>query len=467
MALSLRSKAAFSISALLAIQGLMQLSLTLYVVRKETDEVRRRLAGIGLQMLQELGRDGGLDEPSLRRRFGPIAGYVVATYDGEGRRLARSRDDIVTPDRIAGQGLPADGAVHFQGPNFVGHPGLALMRVGELRVGDAVRFIGVLDVRSEQQVLGAIRRGLWVGTGFTLAIALAATWLLWRAIRRRMAQGEALLERLAATALEGADEAPPPAFGDDEVGRLARQFREMADALRSNVVQLRLEQERRRQAFADWTHEVATPLTSVLGYLEALGADDVDADRETRRRYVDIAMDRARALQALTEDLATLSQIDCNELALLREPVDVREILRKEVDAAAPLAGKAQVALELAVEAPVPLELDRARIGQVFRNLLTNAVEHSPPGSHVTIRAEATPSGALVEVRDQGRGIAAEHLASLGQRFFRVDASRDRRTGGRGLGLAIARGLVEGHGGRLVISSELGRGTVAQVVLSR
>jgi signal transduction histidine kinase len=106
---------------------------------------------------------------------------------------------------------------------------------------------------------------------------------------------------------------------------------------------------------------------------------------------------------------------------------------------------------------------DRQRLGQVLRNVLGNAIRYTPSGRRVELRAVARGQLVALEVEDQGPGIAAADLAHLGERFYRSDASRDRRTGGRGLGLAIARGIVEAHGGRLSFRSTLGAGTCVTI----
>jgi two-component system sensor histidine kinase BaeS len=220
----------------------------------------------------------------------------------------------------------------------------------------------------------------------------------------------------------------------------------------------------RRRSFADWTHEITTPLSSVLGYLESLQMPGFD--EATRARYVDTAYERALALRALTDDLATLSQLDFDGLRLDRVPVDVPLLVELETRALAPSAGAAGVELAVGAIAPgLALLGDRQRLGQVLRNVLTNAIRHTRPGARVELRALAQGDRVAIEIEDHGSGIAAAHLAHLGERFYRPDGSRDRRTGGRGLGLAIARGIVEAHGGTLAIHSQLGVGTRVTIAI--
>jgi signal transduction histidine kinase len=253
-----------------------------------------------------------------------------------------------------------------------------------------------------------------------------------------------------------------PGDEDDELGALARDFNVMADRVQALVVSLRAEEARQKTLFATFTHEIGTPLTSVLGYLEALAMPEVDADEATRRRYVAVAYERARQLDALADDLTTLSRLDWDGLPLDRTAEDLGALARREVEALAPEAAARPLTVRVEEGAAVA-DVDPVRLGQVIRNLLTNAIRHATPGTDVVLAARVVGDEARLTVTDRGEGIAPEHLARLGEPLYRPDASRDRATGGRGLGLAISRGIVRAHGGTLEIRSTVGRGTTVEI----
>ncbi|MFB0545796.1 MAG: sensor histidine kinase, partial [Anaerolineae bacterium] len=196
---------------------------------------------------------------------------------------------------------------------------------------------------------------------------------------------------------------------------------------------------------------------------------------EPERRIIDSLYEEAMLLSHLVDDLQDLALAEAGQLRLERRPVVVADVVDRAVEAVRPRAEAKEMALQVDLPADLPLvDVDPQRVGQVLRNLLDNALTHTPPGGEIAIAAHAAcpePRGALslskgrrsgqwveVSVRDTGVGIDAEHLPYIFERFYRANKSRSRATGGTGLGLAITRQLIEAHGGRIEVESEIGQG---------
>lgn len=234
-----------------------------------------------------------------------------------------------------------------------------------------------------------------------------------------------------------------------EVADLAVSFNSLADALAQADQQ-------RRQLTADVAHELRTPLSIIKGRLEGVQDGVYRADEE----QVAGLLAEVALLERLIEDLRILALADAGQLALYPEPTAPGRLLAEAARSFAPQAAERGVALRAEAPAGLPeLCVDGQRIAQVLGNLTANALRHTPAGGSVTLRAAADAGGVTFEVRDSGSGIAAEDLPHIFDRFYRADRSRARSSGGAGLGLAIARRLVEAHGGAIWATSEPGRGT--------
>ncbi len=213
---------------------------------------------------------------------------------------------------------------------------------------------------------------------------------------------------------------------------------------------------------ANASHELRTPLAAILGFIETLGNDKAGGDAETRHKFLSTAKREALRMQALIEDLMSLSRIEAVKHDAPSEPVDVVAVARE-------VKGETQVPASVVLESNVEKAViagDRGQMAQVLRNLVDNAVKYGKPGGQVAIMIEATQSGWVsIMVRDEGEGIAAEHLPRLTERFYRADAGRSREAGGTGLGLSIVKHIVERHRGRFDIASRPGSGTTVSIML--
>jgi signal transduction histidine kinase len=234
-----------------------------------------------------------------------------------------------------------------------------------------------------------------------------------------------------------------------EIGALAESFNTMAENLEKG-------ERLRRNMIADIAHELRTPLSNLKGYLEAM-TDGVIKSGPDAIRSLD---EEASLLSRIVDDLQELSLAEAGELKLDCQVQDIAKLLEK-VAAARQTQAKAK-GITLSTDLPKKLpqvKIDSYRINQVLLNLIDNAITHTPKGGMITITAAALDKWLEIAVEDTGHGIAAEDLPNVFERFYRVDKSRARATGGVGLGLAIAKSLVEAHGGKIQVQSQEGKGS--------
>jgi two-component system OmpR family sensor kinase/two-component system sensor histidine kinase BaeS len=236
---------------------------------------------------------------------------------------------------------------------------------------------------------------------------------------------------------------------DDEIGRVARSFNHMAESLALADLQ-------RRHLIADIAHELRTPLTVMQGNLEAL----IDGVYDLTPENVAAVHRQTVVLGRLVNDLRDLALAEAGQLQLERKPIPLSRVVAQVAEGLELQAQQRGVALAFDVPAVLPpVEVDEQRIGQVLFNLLSNALRHTPAGGTISMSARARAGQMRVSVRDTGTGIAPEDLPHIFERFYRADRSRARATGGSGLGLTIARQLVEAHGGQIGVESRLGEGS--------
>jgi len=205
-------------------------------------------------------------------------------------------------------------------------------------------------------------------------------------------------------------------------------------------------------------HEMRTPLTSIKGYSTALLMEEATFSPETQREFLQIIDEECDTLQDLIHDLLESSIIDAGLLRLEPQPVRLPRLVKKVTDDIARRTQKHRFLIDFPKHFPI-VDADPNRIEQVLRNLLDNAVKYSPQGGLVVVRGEVREDDVVISVADQGVGIAPDHLNRLFEKFFRVRSALGRHVVGSGLGLPIARTIVESHGGRIWAESQLGQGS--------
>ena len=327
-------------------------------------------------------------------------------------------------------------------------------------------YIGAVIVgerlNTMQETLGSLRQVLMVASGLGILLAMAGGWIMAGRALRPVDQVTAAAARIAAgdgTAASLAARLPvPPA--DDELARLSSTFNAMLDRLQASF--------RAQERFvADASHELRTPLTAIRGNVDVLSRQTRNGARVLMSGDLAPALDDIRAesdrMRRLLDDLLLLARSDAGDGS---RPFPITQSQRIRLDM---IAGEAvrsagsmsegQV-LELEAPRPVFVDGDPDRLRQLIMILLDNAIRHTSAGGHVRVAVASAADGtARIAVRDDGEGIAAEHLPHVFERFYRADGARGRASGGTGLGLAIARAICRAHGGDIEVRSTPGQGS--------
>jgi histidine kinase len=244
----------------------------------------------------------------------------------------------------------------------------------------------------------------------------------------------------------------------DELAEMGRSVNQLAEALEQT-------EQRRMALMTDVTHEIRTPLATIAGYMEGLLDGVIKPDEQTFH----LVLHETRRLQRLSEDLQLLSRAEAGQIPIVPRVVNLRTILRNIATRLGPQFATAEIDLSVAIpESLPPVYADPDRVDQIVINLLTNARRYTPAGGKVTLRAHAEEYTICVDIEDTGIGIAPEHLPHVFERFYRVDKSRSRASGGSGIGLTIARHLIYAQGGEIWVNSDgPGRGSTFSFTLPR
>lgn len=218
---------------------------------------------------------------------------------------------------------------------------------------------------------------------------------------------------------------------------------------------------------ANVSHELRTPLTCIKGYTETLLEGALE-DPELTKRWLTTIYTETQRLERLIKDLLDISMMEADQVDLQTSPCDLRALVEHTVTVLQPRAKANSMQIHAELPAASPLwKIDHDRISQVLLNLIDNAIKYSEAGSEVWVRLSFSAERATIEIKDQGQGISADDLPRVFERFYRVEKARSTRFGGRGLGLSIARHLVDAHGGELLAESELGQGSTFTITLPR
>ena len=232
-----------------------------------------------------------------------------------------------------------------------------------------------------------------------------------------------------------------------------------------DITELRRLERMRVEFVANVSHELRTPLTAIKGYLETL-LDEAPSEPAMHRRFLEIAHTHADRLGRLIKDLLNLSDIETGRVALHLTNVGICEFVNETLTIFEKVVIAKSIAFENRIDPNLCIKADPDRLSQILVNLIDNAVKYSPSGGKVTFEARPLPEEKIgIRVTDSGQGIPPQDLARVTERFYRVDKARSREEGGTGLGLAIVKHLVQLHGGTLRISSEVGKGTIVDLIL--
>jgi two-component system sensor histidine kinase BaeS len=393
-------------------------------------------------------------------RPAPANPVEVLVIDAQSRLLGASVSDL------AGMVEPWQG---FLRPALGGRTVTHFFPQAKGRAWQAGAFVPILQSQTVVGVVGAALRGddyardlrpvqglALLATGLVFLLAVGVSSWVARSIARPIHAMQLLADDLA----DGHLDQPVRIRGPDEIDRLAAALNRMAQQL-AHLEKVRSE------LIANVSHDLRTPVSNIRVAAEA-AAQRIEAGKLPPLRLLEGVVAETERLNDFIDDVLELSRLESGVLALHLEPLDLAAWTQELVAALRPRLE--EKGLTLIVEIPPhlpPFRADHDRLWQAVMNLLDNAVKFTPDGGRITFSATAEKAGFTLSVADTGPGIAAEDLPFLFERFFKADRSRDRRQGGAGLGLAIAKRLVEAHGGRISVESTPGVGTTFRLWLPR
>ncbi len=453
MLTSLRSRLLLTYLAITGlVLALVSLSLLLFVARNPVADrtVYRNLqseaANLAPRVERALQTTSSDQIQNVFVRLGQRVNIRALVLSGS-TVLADSRPDTELP--------PTDTLTSMADPS--------LARQGEYRDSAGARWLYVIEplVDKRTLVLASPRptvRAL-VGLGADLfypvleaaAVGLVTSVLLaWLLSRWVAAPLQRAAEAARAVSAGDYSHQVPPA-GPSEVHGLAAALNQMISTVKTS-------QQSQRDFVANVSHELKTPLTSIQGFAQAI-LDGTAGEGEGLHHAAQVIYDEADRLRRLVVDLLDLARIDAGQMKFERQPVDLVALIRSVCEHLALRASERQIVLENAVSGLPTIVGDGDRLSQVVTNLLDNAIQHTPSGGRVTVRADSPPGWVNVHVEDAGEGIPTEELTRIFERFYQVDKARSRGEGrGAGLGLAISSEIVAAHGGKLTAANLPGRG---------
>jgi signal transduction histidine kinase len=330
-------------------------------------------------------------------------------------------------------------------PSDMGPPIGMMPPGGMLIVGTLYIIPNESDPFSVTNLMKAINFFLLTGGLLAIVMATVITFI----IARRISQPIQALN-LAVTKLGKGDFSQRVQIKDrSEIGELSNTFNKMADSL-EHLENLR------RQITTDVAHELRTPVSNIRGQLEAIQDKLLKPDPKS----IGSLHEETMLLSRLIDDLQDLTLVESGKLNMIKQPEDVKAIIFQAFDVMQSRAQSSGLSIKMDVPEELPLcMIDQHRISQVLKNLIANAIIHTPKGGTITVSARKLDNWIEISVTDTGHGISQEDLPNIFERFYRADKSRTRETGGTGLGLTITRRLVEAHGGEINVDSEPGKGS--------
>jgi two-component system OmpR family sensor kinase len=433
-----------------------------YLDNRLSDQLSTTLAqfkssnSVALPPLGKIGHTSDHDPPiGIRVDFG--SGNNVLLVDSNSAHPPVDRQQVVA---LAEQALVAGpGPAHPETYIVAGGSRYRFM-AAQFNYNGGPKRVAVVGL-SEEDTEATIRRMIMVNL-ITFGLALIVLVLVGQQVLRRglrpLAGMASTAHAVASTDLTANSvDLSVRAKGEGggiEVEELRSAFNVMIEHIDQSLVARSAAEQRLRQFVADASHELRTPLTSIRGYADlfAYAAANEPAERE---KHLGRMREEAGRMSLLLDDLLLLARLDAAEAPLRPEPVDLVEIAVAAADGFQ--AARPDHPFTLEVEpSSVPLVGDPMRLRQVLDNLLTNAAVHTDPGTPVALRLRTEPGWAVAEIADAGPGISPENQAKVFDRFYRVDDSRTRRSGGTGLGLSVVLSLVTAHGGTVALQSRPG-----------
>lgn len=451
---SIRARLLFTYLLLIAaILGVVTLALLLFLVRNPrlAREAEVNLSGaanaIMRQGIEGVERSDPATIQDTVERADALLDVRVAIFDPNGNLLGDSRSDSEAA-------IPPQGDQHRPG----GGPDIAeftdsggktwifttrMLPSGYLLLVLTPRpLVPLVSLFADEFFQPILRAGL-----LALLLSLLLVFLMTRWITSPLQRVSAAARDLAKGTMH---EVKPE--GPAELQSLARTFNEMGHKVQSS-------QQSQRDFVANISHELRTPLTSIQGFAQAI-LDGTAKTGETLKQSAQVIYDEAGRMHRLVLELLELARLDAGGLKLEQEQIDLPALLQSVAEKMKPQAQAANIDLQVKSGSLPNLKGDHDRLVQVFSNLVDNALQHAPKGGHVQLSSRQANGLAAAEVSDDGPGISADEAKRIFERFYQVDKSRRSGQGrGAGLGLSIAQQIVQAHGGRIELESEVGKGS--------
>ncbi|MGE3507627.1 MAG: ATP-binding protein [Vicinamibacterales bacterium] len=325
--------------------------------------------------------------------------------------------------------------------------------------GEPIGVVGIAPLSTAQRFGWVIAV---LSGAFVLLGSMMCAILVGRTIRVRIDA----LQAVAGQVGEGNLSARSVPSGDDEIADLARAFNVMAGQLEQRDADWRLSDRLRRQLIADVSHELKTPLTSVIAHLETLAQPDASVDSARAAHFASIAYREALRLKRIVLDLIDATRLESGTGDLTLQEFAASDLLARLRDRHALECKQRQIALELSASPDsLAIVADPFRLEQAIDNLIANSIRHSTAGAAIAVRLERRPDELTVSVMDTGEGIPEAELPLVFERFYRGSSPNTKRSVGSGLGLSIVRAIVTRHGGTVSAKSTLGSGTTVEMHL--
>ena len=311
------------------------------------------------------------------------------------------------------------------------------------------------------EVMREIRNKIIVISVLILTLVVGITIL----VSRRFAKPIKAMVTIAEQIRAGDLSKRIPIRSADEFGKLSETLNNMVEKLEDDIKKLKKLEIVRSEFLGNVSHELRTPIFSLQGMLETLLNGAID-DRNVNRDFVQRALNNTQRLNALLGDLIEISRIESGEMKMSFRYFPLNEFLQQVVSEMNLPAEQKNVSLKLEIQTGSPeVYGDKERLKQALVNLIDNAIKYNKPNGVVTVTYSLQDKHAVVIIKDTGVGIEQEHLSRIFERFYRVDKERSRDAGGTGLGLAIVKHIIEAHGSKVEVQSEVGKGSTFSFVL--
>ena len=473
---SLYSKLAAVLLGLFAIVGMLAIGVTVFSTEMYQQEVNQKLNRtlaehivaektlirdklVNQQALEEVFHMLMVINPSIELYLLDPSGTVLA-YSADPGKVKRQHVDLESIHGYLGGHKPLP--IFGDYPRDVqGHKVFSVARIGSADFLEGYLYIILGGEQYDsvvQKLAGSyiLKVSAWM-MGAILVFSLLAGLLLFALLTNK-------LKRLTrAMHAFKAGEMPTliaSSSNGDEIDRLTTTFRQMAAQINEQMGALRKTDHLRRELVANVSHDLRTPLATLQGYIETLLLKEEKLDAQDRREYLEIAILHCNRLNKLVSELFELAKLDAHETKLNREPFGLAELVQDTIQKFQLKAQEKNISISARFEKELPfVSADIGLVERVLENLIENALRYTPSNGSIQLILTPDEQGVSIQVVDTGCGIPDEELSFVFDRFYQLDKSRNSNPGSCGLGLAIAKKIVELHGGAIAVQSALNRGT--------